>query len=44
LNVASSITAEGLYRKLGFSEFGREGHGEERLIRLEKSLGGPEAD
>jgi GNAT superfamily N-acetyltransferase len=44
LNVASSITAEGFYRKLGFSEFGREGHGEERLIRLEKSLGGPEAD
>ena len=40
LSVASSTTAEGFYRKLGFSHLGHEGHGEERLIRLEKPLGG----
>ena len=43
LSVASSTTAEGFYRKLGFAPVGPEGDGDEQLIRLEKPLGGSPA-
>ena len=38
LTVSSSITAEGFYRKLGYSVLRNEYYGEERTIIMEKKL------